>query len=300
MRVSAIGSFRASLLLLGLFAPFTLSAPVEGESDLLRTPVGDRLKSDIHAIPDGGHINHDGDVIQVIDAAGKVVHSAKHGGSSFRATNTSSAVPAEASGWVTYASWYNTNKSPISSFTTTWTVPPAPVSYNSQTVFLFNSIEPASGNAIIQPVLQYGPSAAGGGKYWSIASWYLVGSKVYHTTLKKTSSCKKLTGVIKLTSHSGSNYNYVSSFTGISGTSLTAKNSAQLVWATETLESYGVTKASHYPKGTTTFSAITLRLSSGTPSVKWGVANDAKDKLTTTVTTQGATNAKIVVHYPTK
>ena len=24
---------------------------------------------------------------------------------------------------------------------------------------------------IIQPVLQYGPSSAGGGKFWSISSW---------------------------------------------------------------------------------------------------------------------------------
>ncbi|KAJ7105024.1 hypothetical protein C8R44DRAFT_858749, partial [Mycena epipterygia] len=34
------------------------------------------------------------------------------------------------------------------------------------TVFLFNSIEPNSGDAILQPVLQYG-----GGAFWTLATW---------------------------------------------------------------------------------------------------------------------------------
>ena len=50
-------------------------------------------------------------------------------------------------------------------------VPSAPAAYTGQTIFLFNGIAPAAQNFIIQPVLQYGPSAAGGSNYWAIASW---------------------------------------------------------------------------------------------------------------------------------
>lgn len=74
---------------------------------------------------------------------------------------------------ITPADFCMTGSSPISSFATTWKVPAAPTTNHQQTIFLFNSIEPASGNAILQPVLQYGPSAAGGGSYWAVASWYV-------------------------------------------------------------------------------------------------------------------------------
>lgn len=103
-------------------------------------------------------------------------------------------------------------------------------------------------------------------------------------------------GLITLSSSSGSKYNYVSSFTNVAGTSLTATGSAQLVWATETLEVYGVTEASDFPAGSTVFSAINLKTSAGTPSVTWSVSA-SEDGTKTTVNTQGATNAKITITY---
>jgi len=45
-------------------------------------------------------------------------------------------------------------------------VPNAPSS-NGGTIFLFNGIAPTAQNWILQPVLQYGVSAAGGGNYWN-------------------------------------------------------------------------------------------------------------------------------------
>ena len=67
-----------------------------------------------------------------------------------------------------------------------WTVPLAPRQYSGQTVFLFTSGEPSDGSAIIQPVLQYGPSAAGGGNFWSEAVWYISSSNnVFFGTLQR-------------------------------------------------------------------------------------------------------------------
>ena len=51
---------------------------------------------------------------------------------------------------------------------------PAPATRSRQTIFLFNGIQNTGANfGILQPVLQYGSSAAGGGAFWSIASWYV-------------------------------------------------------------------------------------------------------------------------------
>ena len=246
----------------------------------------------------GGQVVHVGDEIHILDGAGKPVHVAKNDGTKVRGTPVGDAVEPEKSGWVAYASWYNTGSSPISSFTTTWSVPPVPATYHNQTVFLFNSIEPASGNAILQPVLQYGPSAAGGGAYWTVASWYLVGSNTYHTSLVRVSVGQSLDGVITLTGSSGGKYNYVTSFTNVAGTTLTATGADQLVWATETLESYAVTSPSDYPHGSTVFSSINLKTSSGTPYVTWTAVSDIPDGLITTVNVQGATNAKVTIKYP--
>lgn len=65
-----------------------------------------------------------------------------------------------------------------------WRVPLAPRQSAGQTVFLFTAAEPVSGNAIIQPVLQYGPSAAGGGNFWAEAVWYISSAgNVFHSSL---------------------------------------------------------------------------------------------------------------------
>lgn len=212
-------------------------------------------------------------------------------------TGTSGATDPFKPGWIAYADWYNTRSSSVSSFTTIRAVPPVPATDDGQTVFLFNSIEPASYDTILQPVLQYGPSAAGGGSYWAVASWYLVGSEVYYTTPVETSVGTSLEGVITLDASEGAEYNYTTSFSNIAGTTLIATNAEELVWATETLEAYGITAITDYPSGTTVFKKINIRVTSGTPDVSWGTTSDSADGIETLVVKQGATNAKIKIKY---
>ncbi|CAK5266329.1 unnamed protein product [Mycena citricolor] len=153
-------------------------------------------------------------------------------------------------------------------------------------------------NAILQPVLQYGSSAAGGGSYWAVATWYLVGNSVMYTNPVRVSAGANLNGIITLKSHSGSSYNYVSSFTNVGSTSLTVNGAAQLTWATETLEVYSVASQNDFASGSTVFSNINLSLASGAvPSVKWSTVSSSQDHLTTTVNTNGATNAKITITH---
>ncbi len=123
-------------------------------------------------------------------------------------------------------------------------MPSVPSNKGSQTIFLFNGMQDGltSSSYIIQPVLQWGPSAAGGGKYWAITNWYVSGRSAYFGSLVSVSAGASLTGVMKETAVSGSNYSYNSSFTGYSSASARAGEqcSQGVSWMAETLESYGV------------------------------------------------------------
>ncbi|KAJ7042337.1 hypothetical protein C8F04DRAFT_1176492 [Mycena alexandri] len=269
MRASTAAAF-----LVGLLIPFTLAAPT---IEKVLAPGGYRANTNVREIPAGGSLVRVGSEIHVLDAEGTIVHVATAG----VPTKVKSAVSPLETGWVTFASWLNTASSPISSFTTTWTVPPVPATNHDQTIFLFNSIEPNAGDAILQPVLQYLDSA-----------------NTFFTTPVQTSAGATLNGIITLTGSSGSSYNYISQFTNIPGTALDIIGSAELTWATETLEAYGVTAISDYPAGSTVFSGINLELASGAvPSVSWSNTNDNADGLSTTINTNGAANARITITY---
>jgi hypothetical protein len=178
-------------------------------------------------------------------------------------------------GWQTY-SWWDSQSNSITYFSTDWIVPPAPSTSSGQTIFLFNGIQNTGANfGILQPVLQWGSSAAGGGAYWSIASWYVTsGGQAFHTNLVRVNAGTKLQGVMTQTGASGAQYNYSSTFHGIANTTLPVNNIALLHWANETLECYGLTKCSDLPAAAyTAMDEIEIRLASTHPALKWTSVN---------------------------
>ncbi|KAJ7841703.1 hypothetical protein B0H14DRAFT_3140129 [Mycena olivaceomarginata] len=284
-----IRSFVAVGIFLGLFACPSRTAPVEST---FLAPGGHSI-TEIHEVPLGGQVQHVGDDIHLKSANGTILHvvsNVKPAKLSARALK---------SGWITDARWTNTNlNSPISSFTMSWTVPPTPTTYHGQTVFLFNSIMPSDISGIVQPVLQYGPSAAGGGQFWAVASWYLWGDIAFYTPLVPVSVGQQLNGVISLTGQSGGFYNYNTQFSNIGGTSLTVNGGLLQVIATETLEAYSINAVSDYPTGTTTFFGINLRFLGSVPTVSWSVVDqDMAEGLFTTINQNGASNALITITY---
>lgn len=72
-------------------------------------------------------------------------------------------------GWPIYGYAWTSVGQTIRHLAARWVVPQRPAAYTSGTNFLFPGAQ--NGYAIIQPVLQYGPSNAGGGNYWTIGSW---------------------------------------------------------------------------------------------------------------------------------
>ncbi|KAJ6478902.1 hypothetical protein C8R45DRAFT_1156211 [Mycena sanguinolenta] len=278
-------------VLVSLFAALgAIAAPATTQ---ILTPKGYRSASNAVEVPAGGKIVHiDETSLHVLDSKGAVVHVA-----SKAATTNSSAVTPEASGWIAYASYFN-NGAPIGSFQATWSVPPAPANFDGQTLFLFNSIEPGTFDAIMQPVLQYGGSAAGGSEYWAVANWYLYGDNTYYTTPVQVSPGQQLVGEVGLVGTDGNSYDYISAFTNLNVPSLTVDGGEQLQWATITLETYSTTSSSDYPTGSTVFSGINLELTSGEfPSINWDVQSDPADGITATVNVEGSTSAVVTITY---
>ncbi len=232
-------------------------------TDLVLTPGGFRTSSEVHRIESGAVIDGAQHNFQKLDLQGKILATfgiiepkpagvplmplnvAFHPGLAAAAA-AGHLVPALGSGWICYASWTE-NAKPLSFFTTSWVVPPAPATQSGQTIFLFNGIQ--NSTMIYQPVLQWGPSAAGGGNYWAVASWYADGQngKSFYSTLVRVNPGQVITGVMTESASGPNGFSYNCQFAGIPNTSLPIQNVQQLTWAVQTLECYGIQKATDYP-----------------------------------------------------
>jgi hypothetical protein len=77
----------------------------------------------------------------------------------------------EPPGWV---EWGNLQAAEgVRSLEADFVVPPAPTNVKQQVIFIFPSATGDTNPPIIQPVLQWGESSAGGGSFWTLASWYI-------------------------------------------------------------------------------------------------------------------------------
>lgn len=187
-------------------------------------------------------------------------------------------VPALGGGWIAYAGWTNSTGTPISRFATTWVVPPEPLTRGAQTIFLFNGIQ--NSTMIYQPVLQWGPSAAGGGPFWAVASWYADGQTghSFHSKLVKVNVGDTLVGVMTLSSHTGANFNYNCEFVGIANTGLPIQNVEELTWCNETLEAYDVNLSTDYPDTLkTAMRDIEIKVGSSEATIHWSANNAVTD-----------------------
>jgi hypothetical protein len=272
------------------------------------TPGGYRPKSVVNLIEAGHSLQMDAGRIKKVSPTGQVIADlgvieARAGQQPLMPANVfvpkTLVKPALGSGWITYASWTNTTGHPLTSFRTTWVVPPAPSTQSGQTIFLFNGIQ--NSTMIYQPVLQWGPSAAGGGNSWTVASWYVdgQGGPAFHTNLVNVAIGQTLIGVMTLTGSSGSQFSYSCDFQGIAGTSLPVTNIQQLTWCIETLECYGMQKCSDYPDCEfTAMRNIAISCGTVTPSLAWSPQNPVTDcGQHCSVVSNSATNGEVDLYY---
>ena len=160
--------------------------------------------------------------------------------------------PGVDNGWVTFAYWEDGGSKPMSYFSTQWIVPSPPETKAGQTIFIFNGLTPDTSGSILQPVLQWGPSAAGGDRYWAIADWYVLGdSTSFIDDLIPVNSGDTLTGLMTLLSNSNNKYNYKSAFLNKDSTSgLEVDSTPLLNFAFQTLEVYNIANCYEYPADT--------------------------------------------------
>ncbi len=183
--------------------------------------------------------------------------------------------------WIIYGGWKNDSNNPISYFSTKWVVPPPPITSNGQLIYLFNGIETTSFDSILQPVLQWGSSHAGGGSYWAVANWF-VGSPgtgiALHSNLIPVNSGDIIQGILILENKSGNKFSYISSFMGMPECDLHISNIDELTWANETLECYGLKFFSDYPNAIVTqMEEIEIRNGAAQAQIIWEANNDVTD-----------------------
>jgi hypothetical protein len=256
--------------------PARQSAPASGKGDgLVLTPGGHRPGAEFHTLSQDRQLSLKGNRIRIMDAiTGEVAEdlgevSKERVGRLGRSQR--SRVPSPAGGgWVGWAQWKNNSGSPIVHFSTTWDVPPPPLTSNGQLIYIFNGLEPAGKNWIIQPVLQWGSSPAGGGEFWAITNWFVnsKGKSIRGGPLIEVAPETPLTTVISIEPQVATQtYNCVSSFVGHPDVDLTVTDVSRPTWAYETLECHGITGCSDYPDvGSIVMSGIQLTVSEPTDS----------------------------------
>jgi hypothetical protein len=255
--------------------------------EMVLTPGGLRPLSLVHKVEHGYRLSSGEGRFRILNPSGQVVADhgpvlTRPGGLPLMPRNVShpagAEVPAFGSGWITFASWTNNTGTPVSRFATTWVVPPAPATQSGQTIFIFSGIQNSS--MIYQPVLQWGQSAAGGGNFWSVASWYAdgQGGSAFFSDLTQVNVGDTLTGVMTLTGTGPAGDNYDCNFSGIANSDLVITDQQELTWCIETLECYGITQCSDYPATSKTrMYAIDLATGTTNPVVQWNVTNSVTD-----------------------
>jgi hypothetical protein len=177
-------------------------------------------------------------------------------------------------GWVEYADW--TASETPGEFATTWHVPNVPASNVGQTIFYFPSYETATGTAIVQPVLQYGVSAAGGGTYWAISSWWVgAGGAARYSSLLAVNPGDTIRGTITASNcdgNGGCKLVIVTRDETIDNSrQLTVVETVPYTWTqAAVLEMYGVNDCSQLPSNDVSFSSFVFLDQNGSPlSATW-------------------------------
>ncbi len=233
------------------------------QEEVVFTPFGPTLRPNVHYVDEDHHIEVKDRSIQLIQTKTRVIEHRfdnKYSESDvkyFLKPENKSLFSALSSqdGWITHAECqiYIPDPKPTY-FSTDWIVPNYPQKSSNQTIFLFNGLVGCKNlddnNLIIyilQPVLQWGESAAGGGKYWAICNWLVTNKdQVFYDSLIKVNPGDKLQGVIKLINTSDTLYNYNSSFTGYSG-GLDVFCLPRLQTPYVALEAYNIKGCDEYP-----------------------------------------------------
>jgi hypothetical protein len=235
-------------------------------ANLVLTPSGYRDPSLVHHVAQGHRVRRRKQQLQIVHRSSQRIidrHSI---------AQVEVPIPSLGTGWVTFASWENPTGTPISQIDTTWTVPLAPAAGNAgQTIFLFNGLQNSEGSNLLQPVLQWGTSQAGGGGYWGISNWYIDDSgNVCHSDLLPVLPGQVLTGIVALGQQSDGQCTYTIGFDGYPQLDLNVSGVDPSAIAVEVLEAYQIGSSDEYPATpSTSMSSIFIAAGGAAPPITW-------------------------------
>ncbi len=247
-------------------------------NELVYTPNGPVRKSQVHYVDSEHHLNITDSSIQIVYTKTGAIDQEfkKNNNLSININNTtnSNSNSVYESGYITSASWQDQNINPITYFSTSWLVPLPPKKNDGQIIYLFEGL--TEGWDIIQPVLQWGFSPAGGLYSWSITNWYVQPfGGIFYGPLIKVNPGDTINCIIKLISRSINSCNYTCSFTTNSTNyTLQVNNSPELNTAWEALEGYWIFNGSDYPpENKIRMKDIIVKTDSISPNLNWCINN---------------------------
>lgn len=263
-----------SLLLLISFAGCTTTGRVDRRlpEGYVATPHGLVHRSCVRHIPNGHRVTADG-VVTRADGGRETLPPCAHPRLHPRtlqpiAPSPATPPPPDVNGWVERGNW--TSGAPLGYLAANFIVPQPPAS-NGALIYFFPGSSPSDGSTILQPVLQYGYGAAGGGNYWSAASWFCCPAGwTTHSDLINVNTGDTISGTMTGFC-SGGNCNWsiatADTTTGVTSVLGADNVSTPFVWNFGgVLEAYSVTSCEQYPAdGAIAFTSITLQDQNGNP-----------------------------------
>jgi hypothetical protein len=171
----------------------------------------------------------------------------------------------------------------IESFSATWRVPDPPKTDTSRGVLLFIGMQAAESNpvkSILQPVLQWEADSEGKNHEWSVASYFVYGTRPVGKFLAMTKPIRVAPGdvlraVISLQAKGNGMFAYGCEFTGISGSELYIQSPNELVQVGVALEVSEVMQLTDLPSSDVTrFERVEISLNDDTKaSPIWDITN---------------------------
>lgn len=165
-------------------------------ADYVKVPGGWAHPSCIHEVPDGAVVDDArGDVL----LNGKVI--AHHDKCAFpprvgRPSEGTGSGPLAAGygGHIMYTNQTQPANTPFYALAGQLTVPNGPSTATPQTVYYYNGVQSTvdANCGVLQPVLQWGQSPAGGGAFWAIGSWFWGAAGQFHSALSRVNVGDKL------------------------------------------------------------------------------------------------------------
>jgi len=185
-------------------------------------------------------------------------------------------------GWQVYTYYVAQNN--VSSFVGNWNVPDIPSDSSGQLLYVFTGLQNNCGGfgkcghgltnpvGILQPVMQYGDSPAGGGDFWGMASWYVGAFGTANTQVSKVSPQDLLLG--NMTRLQGEEWEV--DFTDVTNPHVAAATLRVSKPSTKfepdcyvTMETYGVSSCKQYPKTSVMFVSMVIKELQAQITPKW-------------------------------